>query len=154
MKLLNTRPWFGARRWTNSWTMTNSPNASGKSRRSVLRVNRPFIDMDAHFRRMSRRCTSRTVTPMRSAHSDTAPFKSSESFHSLLAFISVVSSIDVPGGLSQDCGATRWVFCLDVNLDLQLTQVTAYGAPIKSPINPDVSGQAPDESPINRDRRD
>ncbi len=91
MKLLNTLPWFGARRWTNSWTMTNSPNASGRSSRSVLRVNRPLVDMDAHFCRMSRRCTSRTATPMRSAHSHTAPFKSSESFQTLLVFISVLA---------------------------------------------------------------
>ena len=91
MKLLNTLPWFGARRWTNSWTITNSPNASGRSSRSVLRVNRPFVDMDAHFLRMSRRCTSRTVTPMRSAHPHTVFFKSSESFQTLLVFISVLT---------------------------------------------------------------
>ena len=91
MKLLNTLPWFGARRWTNSWTITNSPNASGRSSRSVLRVNRPFVEIDAHFLRMSRRCTSRTVTPMRSAHCHTAPFKSPESFQTLSVFIFVAN---------------------------------------------------------------
>ena len=91
MKLLKTLPWLGTRRWTNSWTITNSPNASGRLRRSVLRVNRPFVDMDAHFFRMSRRCTSRTVTPMRSAHSHAVPFKSAESFQTFPGFIFVLS---------------------------------------------------------------
>ena len=57
--------------------MTNSVNVSGKLSRSVLSVNLPFVEIDAHFRRML------TQMNLPHLHTDTAlptakllPFKS------------------------------------------------------------------------------